>query len=81
MSFELAKTISTGVIWLSLAVSLTFGLFKMNINGDLPAVLLGFCLPVVMTGGAVAATGIVWRSRSERQAEALPPMISPDTGR
>ena len=53
----------------------------MNINGDLPAVLLGFCLPVVMTGGAVAATGIVWRSRSERPAEALPPMISPDTGR
>ena len=32
MNNELAKTISTCAIWLSVACILTFGIFKMNAN-------------------------------------------------
>jgi len=73
MNHELAKTISTCVIWLSLACILTFGLFRINVNGDIHVFLVMFCLPILIVGGAVKATDIVWKSRLEGPAPASAP--------
>ncbi len=70
MNHELAKTISTCVIWLSIACILTFGIFKLNANGDLVVFLVLFCLPVLFVGGAVKATMEIWKSRPQADAPA-----------
>ena len=59
MNSELSKTISTCTIWLSVACILTFGIFRMNINGGMFVFLLCFCIPVAMIAGAVVATKII----------------------
>jgi len=55
MNNELSKTISTCAIWLAMACILTFGIFKMNVDG-LPGVFfILFCLPCGLVFGAVEA--------------------------
>jgi hypothetical protein len=61
MNSELSKTISTCVIWLAVACILTFGLFKMNMSGDVAFIIL-FVIPAIMVLGAVGATAIIWKS-------------------
>jgi hypothetical protein len=70
MNSELSKTISTSVIWLAMACILTFGVFKLNLDGFLTAFLIMFCLPCAMVYGAVEATKIIWRSASEQEKRA-----------
>lgn len=61
MSSHTAKAISTSAIWMSVAIVLTFGVFRMNYDG-----ILGlFMLPgiVAMLGGfAWYATREVWNA-------------------
>src|SRR3954471_408644 len=52
---EAAKAISTSAIWLSTAVILTFGLFRMN--GDFLFFFLGMA---IIAGAAAGATVAVW---------------------
>jgi len=65
MSSELSKTISTCTIWLAVACILTFGIFKMSVNGDLAVLLLFFCMPVSFVAAAVVATTVIWGSRRD----------------
>jgi hypothetical protein len=70
MNSELSKTISTSVIWLSVACILTFGVFKMNVSGDALPILMLFVLPGAMIWGAVVATKIIWLSRGQDEMRA-----------
>jgi hypothetical protein len=69
---ELSKTISTCTIWLAVTCILTFGIFKMAVNGDMAVFLLFFCLPAGVIYGAVQATKVVWGSRCQDKAPADP---------
>lgn len=55
MGSETAKAISTSAIWVSTAVIMTFGLFRMN--GDFLFFFLGM---VIIAGAAAGATVAVW---------------------
>ena len=55
MGSEAAKAVSTSAIWLSTAVIMTFGLFRMN--GDFLFFFLGI---VIIAGAAAGATVAVW---------------------
>lgn len=77
MNNELAKTISTCAIWACVACILTFGIFRMNVNGDGIVFMVVFCLPVAIVGAAVLATTTIWRSPPRSQT---PPPI-PESGR
>ncbi len=68
MNSESAKTISTCAIWLSVACILTFGIFKLNADGEMVVFLVFFCLPILIVGGAVKATTEIWKSRAENPA-------------
>ncbi len=70
MNSELSKTISTSVVWLSVACVLTFGVFKMNVSGDALPILILFCLPGAMIWGAVVATKVIWQARPEDKMRA-----------
>jgi hypothetical protein len=65
---ELAKTISTCAIWFSVACILTFGIFRMNANGEMVVFFVLFCLPLLIVVGAVKATMEVWKSRPQGEA-------------
>jgi hypothetical protein len=57
MTSDVAKTISTCTIWLSVAIILTFGLFRMNADG------IHFVVATALImGAAIAATASVWHS-------------------
>jgi len=73
MNNELAKTISTTAVWLSIACILTFGIFKMNVNGYMVVFLVEFCLPAFIVGAAVKATSEIWKPHPM----ALPPQGTP----
>ena len=73
MNNELAKTISTCAIWLSVACILTFGIFKMNVNGYPVVFLIVFCLPAMIVGCALKATTTIWKSQSQDQECARSP--------
>lgn len=63
MGSETAKAISTSAIWLSTAVIMTFGLFRMN--GDFLFFFFGMAILAVAAMGATVA---VWH-----QPNAKPP--------
>lgn len=77
---EVAKTISTSAIWLSVACILTFGVFRLSFNGD-EAIFVGFLLPALIVGGAVLATWMIWRSSPQSPSNSgspptpLPPKL------
>ena len=74
MNNELAKTVSTCAIWVSLACILTFGIFKMNANGELVVILVVFCLPVMIAGCAVKATAVIWQAPPSQPPANRPPV-------
>jgi len=59
MTSELAKTISTSAVWVSTAVLTTFGLFRMNFNGELGGVIL-LLIVVAVFAGATLGTIAIW---------------------
>ena len=59
MTSELAKTISTTAVWVSTAVLTTFGLFRMNFNGELGGFIL-LLIVVAVFAGATLGTIAIW---------------------
>ena len=81
MNTELAKTISTCAVWLSVACILTFGLFRLNATGDIIAILVFFCLPALIVGGAVKATMEIWKAPAiSREPQPSAPGADPLVG-
>jgi len=76
MNNELAKTISTCAIWLSVACILTFGIFKMNVNGYTVVFLVEFCLPAFIVGAAVKGTSEIWKPHAQNQSAVGTPPVS-----
>lgn len=70
MNSELSKTISTCTIWLATACILTFGVFKLNVNGEIAVLLLLFCMPAAILVAAVMATKVIWASCQENKTPA-----------
>jgi hypothetical protein len=60
MTSEVAKTISTCTIWLSVAMTLTGGLFTMH---GYDAAFFVVVTALIM-GAATAATAIVWHAKA-----------------
>lgn len=70
MNSELSKTISTCTVWLATACVLTFGVFKLNVNGEVAVFLLLLCMPVAILVAAVVATKVIWASCQENKTSA-----------
>lgn len=56
---DIAKSIATAAIWISTAIILAFGLFKMNFSGG-GSILI--TLTVIVVLGASVSTAKVWRN-------------------
>jgi hypothetical protein len=54
-----ARALGTIGIWISVAVILAFGVFRINWNGD-SALFAMFLTVVVICGGATISTAAVW---------------------
>jgi hypothetical protein len=68
MSSELAKTISSSVVWLAVAIILTGGLYRMS--GGSPE-FYGFTT-IVIVGGATISTAVIWIPRSKKEEPPAP---------
>ena len=68
MQDNLARMIGTIGIWLSVAITLAFGVFRMNWNGDGPMFVM-FLVVAVICGAAAISTRFIWKS----QRHHLPP--------
>lgn len=55
---DIAKSIATAAIWISTAIILAFGLFKMNFNGGGWILIT---LTVIVIIGAAVSTAKVWQ--------------------
>jgi hypothetical protein len=53
------RTIGTASIWIAVAVILTFGVFRMNWNGDL-AMLFLLIIAVTLCAAAGISTAAIW---------------------
>ena len=58
MNNESARAVSTAAVWISTAVIMTFGLFRMN--GEFLFFFLGMA---ILAGAAVGATFAIWQER------------------
>jgi cytochrome c biogenesis protein CcdA len=66
-SNEWPRAVTTASIWLSLGFSLGFGLFRMNFSGP-GQIMLPF-LAILLVGGGIVATAIVWKSKASSSNE------------
>jgi hypothetical protein len=62
-----ARAISTVGIWAAVAVTLAFGVFRTNWNGDVAMLLMFLCV-VVICGAAAISTAAVWGWRPNKQS-------------
>jgi hypothetical protein len=60
MNSEWPRAVSTAAVWLAIGYALGAGLFRMNFTGAIAYSILIF-LPVLLVGGAVVATKVIWR--------------------
>lgn len=58
---EWPRAVTTASIWISIGLSLGFGLFRMNFSGEGAVLLL--VLTLLLMSGGVIATAIVWRAK------------------
>ena len=61
MQDSTARMIGTVGIWISLAIILAFGVFRMNWSGDGPMLAM-FLIVIALCGAATISTAFVWRS-------------------
>jgi len=54
------RAVSTAAVWLAVGYALGAGLFRMNFSGAIALPIL-MALPILLVGGAVAATWAIWR--------------------
>ncbi len=57
---DISKAIATTGIWISVAIILAFGVFRMNFSGDGSFVLL-IVIPSIVLGCATTSTRYVWK--------------------
>ena len=71
MSSDIAKAIASLGIWISIAIILAFGLFKMNFASDGSSLLL-LALTALVVGTAAYATHAVWKPEKKDKKETPP---------
>jgi len=62
MQDSTARMIGTVGIWLSVSITLAFGVFRMNWSGDGPMFVMALIVVAILIA-AVIATALVWKKR------------------
>ena len=55
------KAVAVAAVWIATGFALGHGVFKMNFSGGPSAFYLLLILPIILVGGALLATVVIWR--------------------